>query len=179
MEGKRVKESLVIKSALIIPPDANNVGTIFGGKVMSYIDDVAALSARRHCRMIVVTASTDSVDFLRPLNVGQAIHLEAFVSWTNNTSMEVFVKVMGEDLWTGERFVGATAFLTFVALDNGKPHPVPPVIPESEQEKELFDTAPERSRLRRERRHLSRNFAEKFGMVNPWGEYSNCKSSPE
>ena len=172
MDGKRARESLVVKSALISPPDANNLGTIFGGKVMSYIDDVAALSARRHCRMIVVTASTDSVDFLRPLKVGQAIHLEAFVTWTNNTSMEVFVKIMGEDLWTGERFVGATAFLTFVALDkDGKPHPVPPVIPETEQEKKLFDTAPERSILRSERRHRSRNFAEKFGMVTPWGEF--------
>jgi len=171
MEGKRIKESLAIKSAIISPPDANNLGTIFGGKVMSYIDDIAGLSAMRHSRMVVVTASTDSVDFLRPLVVGQAIHLESFVTWTHNTSMEVFVKVMGEDLRTGERFVGATAFLTFVAIDkDGKLHPVPPVIPESEQEKKLFDTAPERSRLRRERRTLSKNFAEKFGMLNPWSQ---------
>jgi acyl-CoA hydrolase len=169
MEGKRVKESLAIKSAIISPPDTNNIGTIFGGKVMSYIDDIAGLSAMRHSRMVVVTASTDSVDFLRPLKVGQAIHLESFVTWTNNTSMEVFIKVIGEDLKTGERFVGATAFLTFVALDNeGKPHPVPPVIPESEHEKKLFDTAPERSRLRKERRHLSKAFAEKFGLLTPW-----------
>jgi acyl-CoA hydrolase len=169
MEGKRVKESLAIKSAIISPPDANNIGTIFGGKVMSYIDDIAGLSAMRHSQMVVVTASTDSVDFIRPLKVGQAIHVESFVTWTNNTSMEVFIKVIGEDLKTGERFVGATSFLTFVALDNeGKPHPVPPVIPESESEKKLFDTAPERSRLRRERRHLSKGFAEKFGLLTPW-----------
>ena len=169
MEPKRVKESLAIKSAIISPPDANNLGTIFGGKVMSYIDDIAGLSAMRHSKMIVVTASTDSVDFLRPLRVGQAIHLESFVTWTHNTSMEVFVKVMGEDLQTGERFVGATAFLTFVALDNkGNPHPVPPVIPESEHEKKLFDTAPERSMLRKERRHRSKGFAEKFGLLTPW-----------
>jgi acyl-CoA hydrolase len=169
MEGKRVKESLVIKSAIISPPDANNIGTIFGGKVMSYIDDVAGLSAMRHSRMVVVTASTDSVDFLLPLKIGQAINLESFVTWTNNTSMEVFVKVMGEDLKTGERFVSSTAFLTLVALDDeGKPHPVPPVIPESEYEKKLFDTAPERSRLRKERRSRSKDFAEKFGMLNPW-----------
>jgi acyl-CoA hydrolase len=169
MEGKRVKESLAIKSAIISPPDANNIGTIFGGKVMSYIDDIAGLSAMRHSRMIVVTASTDSVDFLRPLRVGQAIHMESFVTWTHNTSMEVFIKVMGEDLKTGERFVGATAFLTFVAIDDqGKPHPVPPVIPESEHEKKLFDTAPERSMLRKERRHRSKDFAEKFGLLTPW-----------
>ena len=170
MKGKRIKESLAIKSAIISPPDANNLGTIFGGKVMAYIDDIAGLSAMRHSRMIVVTASTDSVDFLRPLKAGQAIHLESFVTWTHNTSMEVFVKVMGEDLQTGERFVGATAFLTFVALDNeGNPHPVPPVIPESEHEKKLFNTASERSRLRKERRQRSKAFAEKFGLLTPWG----------
>lgn len=169
MEGKRVKESLAIKSAIISPPDANNLGTIFGGKVMAYIDDIAGLSAMRHSGMIVVTASTDSVDFIRPLRVGQAIHLESFVTWTHNTSMEVFVKVMGEDLQTGKRFVGATAFLTFVALDDkGKPHPVLPVIPESEHEKKLHETAPERSSLRWERRTRSKKFAEKFGLLTPW-----------
>jgi len=169
MEGKRVKESLAIKSVIISPPDANNLVTIFGGKVMAYIDDIAGLSAMRHSGRAVVTASTDSVDFLRPLKVGQAIHVESFVTWTHNTSMEVFVKVIGEDLKSGERFVGATAFLTFVALDDeGKLHPVPPVIPESEYEKKLFDTAPERSMLRKERRHRSKNFAENFGLLNPW-----------
>jgi acyl-CoA hydrolase len=82
--------------------------------------------------------------------------------------MEVFEKVMGEDLWTGERFVGATAFLIFVTPDNdGKPHPIPPMTPESDQEKELFDTAPERNRLRKKRIHLSKNFAGKFGMLTP------------
>jgi len=169
MEAKRVKESLVIKSAIVSPPDANNMGKIFGGKVMAYIDDVAGLSAMKHSRMVVVTASTDSVDFLRPISVGQAIHLESFVTWTHNTSMEVFVKVIGEDLKTGERFVGATAFLTFVALDNeGVPHPVPPVVPESEHEKRLFDTALERSKLRKERRNRSRNFANQYGLLAPW-----------
>jgi acyl-CoA hydrolase len=169
MEGKRVRESLAVKSSIIKPPDTNNIGTIFGGTVMSYIDDIAGLSAMRHCGMTVVTASTDSVDFLRPLKVGQAIHLESFVTWTHNTSMEVFVKILGEDLRSGERFVGATAFLTFIALDkDGKPHPVPPVVPESEYEKRLFETAPERSILRKERRSRSKTLAEKFGMVSPW-----------
>jgi acyl-CoA hydrolase len=169
MEGKRVKDSLAFKSAIISPPDANNIGTIFGGKVMAYIDDMAGLSAMRHSRMTVVTASTDSVDFLRPLSVGHAIHLESFVSWTNNTSMEVFVKVIGEDLKTGDRFVTATAFLTMVAIDSeGRPRPVPPVIPESEYEKKLFETGPERSLSRKERRQNSKAFADKFGLMPPW-----------
>ncbi len=165
MEAKKASESFVTKTTLILPPDTNNHGTIFGGKTMSHIDEVAALSAMRHARMSVVTASTDSVDFLHPIKSGQAICVEAFVTWTRHTSMEVFVKVLGENLFTGERITCTTAFLTFVAIgSDGKPHTVPPVIPESDIEKSLFDSAPERARLRRERREHSKIFAEEFGI---------------
>jgi acyl-CoA hydrolase len=165
MEPKKAKESFVSKTSLILPPDTNNHGTIFGGKTMSHIDEVAGLSAIRHARMNVVTASTDSVDFLQPIKRGQAICVEAFVTWTSHTSMEVFVKVLGENLYTGEKLLCTTAFLTFVAIgDDGRPHPVPPVIPESDIEKRLFETAPERARHRKERREKSKRFAEEFGI---------------
>ena len=132
---------------------------------MSHIDEVAGLSAMRHARMTVVTASTDSVDFLQPIKSGQAICAEAFVTWTHNTSMEVFVKVLGENLFTGEQITCTTAFLTFVAIGgDGRPHPVPPVIPESDIEKRLYETAPERARLRKERREKSKRLAEEFGI---------------
>ncbi len=169
METKTVNGSRAVKSAIVLPPDTNNLGTIFGGKVMAYIDDIAALSAIRHARLPVVTASTDSVDFLHPIKSDQSVCLESFVTWTHNTSMEVFVKVVGENLMTGERIVCATSFLTFVALDNqGKPNPVPPIIPETEFEKKLFKTAPERAKLRKERRKRSKLFAEEYGVSKPW-----------
>ena len=165
MEAKKARESFATKTSIILPPDTNNHGTIFGGKTMSHIDEVAGLSAMRHARMSVVTASTDSVDFLHPIKRGQAICVEAFVTWTNNTSMEVFVKVLGENLYTGEQLTCTTAFLTFVALgSDGKPHPVPPVIPESGVEKRLHETAPERAKLRRERRDRAKKFAQEFGI---------------
>ena len=165
MDAKKASESFVTKTSIILPPDTNNHGTIFGGKTMSHIDEVAALSAMRHARMSVVTASTDSVDFLHPIKSGQAICVEAFVTWTRNTSMEVFVKVIGENLFTGERITCTTAFLTFVAIgSDGKPSAVPDVIPESEVEKNLFETAPERAQHRRERRERSKSFAEEFGI---------------
>ena len=168
MKAKKMRESLAMKSAVILPPDTNNMGTIFGGRVLAYIDDIGGLSAMRHSRMQVVTASTDSVDFLHPIKTDQLISLESFVTWTHHTSMEVFVKVVGENIMTGERTLGATAFLTFVALDNeGRPHPVPAVIPETEFEKRLYDTAPERARLRRERRNRSKQFSEEFGLSKP------------
>lgn len=115
--------------------------------------------------MNVVTASTDSVDFLYPIKKGQAICVEAFVTWTRKTSMEIFVKVLGENLFTGEQLTCTTAFLTFVALGtDGKPHAVPPVIPETEIEKRLHETAPERAKLRRERRDRAKKFAKEFGI---------------
>jgi len=164
MKQKPTSESRAVKTALVLPPDTNNLGTIFGGKVMAYIDDMAGLSAMRHSRMTVVTASTDSVDFLHPIRSDHAICLESFVTWTHKTSMEVFVKVVGEDLRTGERTVCATAFLTSVALDDqGIPHPVPGVIPETELEKRLYDSAPERARIRNNRRKESQKLAKDFG----------------
>jgi len=138
-------------------------------KVMAYIDDIGGLSALRHARTSVVTASTDSVDFLHPIQTDQSICLESFVTWTRNTSMEVFVKVIGENLRTGERIVCATSFLTFVALDDqGKPHPVPAVIPETEMEKKLYDSAPDRAKHRMERRKQSKLLAQEFGVAKPW-----------
>ncbi len=167
MEAKKIRESRAVKSVIISPPDANNLGTMFGGKVMSLIDEIAGLSAMRHARSPVVTASTDSVDFLHPIKIGHAICLESFVTWTHNTSMEVFVKIVGEDLLTGDRTVCATAFLTLVALDkNGNQKLIPPVIPETDYEKKLNETAPHRAEQRQERRCHSKEFAAEFGLIS-------------
>jgi acyl-CoA hydrolase len=137
---------------IVFPSDTNTHGTIFGGKVMHYIDAIAAIAATRHARKSVVTASMDSLDFLAPIKLGETVNLEAFVTWTHRSSMEVYVTVKAENLLTGEQRTTSTAFLTFVALDeNGKPTPVPPVIPESEEERRLHAGAPERYRARMER----------------------------
>ncbi len=162
--AKTCKESLTIKAALVLPPDTNNYGTMFGGKVMSNIDDIAAIAATRHARASVVTASTDSVDFLHPIRTGETVCLEAFATWADRTSVEVFVKVISENMLTGERTVCATSFLTFVAIDvNGEKQIVPAVIPETELEKDLFAGASERARARLEKREKSKALAKKFG----------------
>ena len=169
MEPKTASQSRAIKAAIVLPPDTNSHGTIFGGRVMAYMDDVAAISAMRHARRPVVTGSSDSVDFLHPISEGQSVCLESFVTWTHRTSMEVFVRVVGEDLLSGERTVCVTAFLTFVAVDaQGRPQPVPGVIPETDMEKELHEGAPARARIRKERRARARMFAERFGAAKPW-----------
>src|SRR5690625_7794042 len=109
---------------------------------MEHEDDVAAIAAYRHARESVVTATTYSVDFLHPVKSGDSICVEAFVTWTHQTSMEVFIKAVTEDLLSGERKVCATAFLTFVAIDgNGRPITVHAVYPETKQEMMLHADA--------------------------------------
>ena len=88
---------------LVLHPDSNALGTMFGEQVMSYIDDIVSISAFRHLRQQVVTSSTDSVELLYPINVGDMICLESFVTWTHKTSMEVYVNIIGGNLKTGER----------------------------------------------------------------------------
>lgn len=162
--AKPASSSYTIKASIVLPPDTNHHGTIFGGKLMAYIDDVATIAATRHARRPVVTASTDSVDFLHPVKKGDAVCLSAFVTWTHKTSMEVFVRVVTEDLLSGERKVCATSFLTFVALgDDGRPTEVPAIIPETLEEQRLFETAAERKEARKIRRQESKLFADFLG----------------
>lgn len=165
MKSKKVSESRTLKAMLVLPPDSNALGTMFGGQVMHYIDDIASISAFRHARKQVVTASTDSVDFLYPINVGQMISMESFVSWTHKTSMEIYVSVVSEDLKTGARRICASSFLTFVAIDeNGNTLEVPQVIPETDFEKALHESAPERFERRMERKRHAKALAESFPL---------------
>jgi len=154
VEGqKRSSDSRTIMTQLIFPLDTNHYDTMFGGKLMEYMDKVAAIAAMRHARTRVVTASTDSLDFLAPIRVGEVIEVEAFVSWTHRSSMEIYVSVTAENLYAGTRAVTVTAFFTFVALgEDGKPCPVPSVLPESELELQLFASAPDRHQLRKNRK---------------------------
>lgn len=172
MDGKRSRESRVVKTSRVFPTHTNNHDTLFGGLLMSYIDDVASISAARHSRRECVTASTDSVDFLRPITPGDSVCLESVVCWTGHSSMEVFVKIVAENLKTGERRVAATSFITFVALDDKKrPVPVPPLIPETEEEKKLYATAERRLKARREHREASRELAETLTVKRSWEKY--------
>lgn len=163
MKNKPCSHSKTVKTAQIFPPEANAYDTMFGGKLMAHIDDVAAIAAVRHARKPAVTASTDSVDFLAPVKVGDTINVEGFVTYVHRTSMEVFIKVEKEELLTGERTVCATAFLTFVALgENGRPVEVAGVYPENEVEQMLYAGAEQRMERRLQRKVESKKMAEFF-----------------
>jgi Thioesterase superfamily. len=158
-----MKDTKAVKTALVFPQDTNMHGTLFGGRLLAYIDDIAGISALKTSRSPVVTASIDSVDFIRPIRAGDAVTLEAMVTWTGRTSMEVLVKVTTEHLMTGERSIAAISFLTFVALDdNGKPKPVPKVVPETDLEKWLHKTGKERAKNRIDRKERSKELVQFF-----------------
>jgi acyl-CoA hydrolase len=134
---------------LVLPNDANPLGTILGGKVMHLIDIAAAIAAQRHCRRPVVTASIDRVDFLHPIRVGQLIILKASVNHAAHTSMEVGVRVESEDPQTGDRLHTASAYATFVALGpSGRPTQVPPLRLRTEEDRRRFDEASVRRETR-------------------------------
>lgn len=158
-----MKETKVTKTSLVLPPDTNSHRTLFGGKLLSYIDDIASISALKLCRKPVVTASIDSVDFIQPIREGDAVTLEAMVTWTGQTSMEILVKITTEDLMTGEKVLAALSFLTFVALDDkGKPTIVPKVVPETDKEKWLNSGGEQRAKYRKMRRAQSKELIEFF-----------------
>ncbi|WP_102716148.1 acyl-CoA thioesterase [Paenibacillus castaneae] len=168
-DSKFVKETRCFKISRVFPTDVNNHDTLFGGKLMSYIDDIASISASKLCRATAVTASTDSVDFLYPIRPTDSVSLESFVTWTGKSSMEVFVKVVREDLRTGERKIAATSFLTFVGMDESNQKvPAPQIIPETEEEQKLFETASIRTHMRKHRREESKKFADFLLTKYPW-----------
>lgn len=149
MHGKPVRESISEYSELALPNDLNGLGNILGGKVMHLVDLAAAMAGMRHARRPIVTAALDSMRFLHPVKVGQLIVLRASVNRVFHTSMEIGVKVETETLLTGAKLHTCSAYLTFVALgENGKPAAIPPVIPETEEEKRRYREAGERREYR-------------------------------
>jgi acyl-CoA hydrolase len=152
--GKPVDVSRSEMVEAVLPNDANSLGTMLGGRVMHYIDIAGALAAHRHANSHVVTASVDYLDFRFPIRVGEFIVLKSSVNRVFHSSMEVGVKVFSENVLTGERKHTSSAYLTFVAIDlKGKPHAVPPLIVESEDDRRRYREAGERRRLRLATRH--------------------------
>ena len=136
-----------------MPQHANNLGHVFGGVILSMLDRVAAVAAIRHARQNCVTVSVDRVDFREPIRLGDLVVMRASVNYVGRTSMEVGVRVEAENLMTGERRHTNSCYVTFVAIDkNHRPVRIPPVEPETEDEKRRYLAAQERRRRRLEER---------------------------
>src|SRR5437870_4484397 len=159
--SKAVKESQHETSELMMPGDANNLGHVFGGVIMSMMDKCAAISAFRHCRSPVVTASIDRVDFREPIHLGDLVVMKSSVNFVGRTSMEVGVRVEAEELMTGRRRHTNSCYLTFVAVDKqGRPIEVPELRPETEHEVRRHMAAHERRRRRLEERQAEERVKE-------------------
>jgi len=146
---KHPEESMVRMTELVLPNDTNTLNNLMGGRLMHWMDIVSAISAQKHSNRIVVTASVDNVSFREPIALGNVVTLEAKVTRAFNSSMEVSIKVWSEDIPTGKCFASNSAFFTFVAVDqSGRPIDVPEVVPQTDEEKELYAGALRRRQLR-------------------------------
>jgi acyl-CoA hydrolase len=147
--SKPVRESQHETSELMMPHHANNLGHVFGGVMLSMMDKTAAVAAFRHCRMNVVTASIDRVDFREPIHVGDLVVMKASVNFVGRTSMEVGVRVEAEELLSGRRRHTNSCYLTFVAVDrNGRPIEIPGIVAETPDEVRRSQAAEQRRHLR-------------------------------
>src|SRR5947208_4430177 len=149
MVVKKPSDSLTMMTEIVLPNDTNVFGNLMGGRLMYWMDIAAAIAAQRHCNAPVVTASVDNISFENPIRLGNTVHIEAKVSRSFNTSMEVHLNVHGEDFTQRHKYKSNEAYYTFVALDpNRKPMIVPQLNPETEEEKRLFEGALRRRQLR-------------------------------
>ncbi len=148
MQPKTPKESRTVITDIVLPSETNPIGNMFGGELLARMDRAASISARRHSRRIVVTASVNHVAFNKMIPLGSVVTVEAHVSRAFKSSMEIYMDVWIEDRESGMRSKANEAIYTFVAVDEmGSPVPVPDLTPETEQERERYDAALRRRQL--------------------------------
>ncbi|MBK1438793.1 acyl-CoA thioesterase [Parapedobacter sp. ISTM3] len=149
MTQKFARESYTIMNELVLPNDTNTLNNLMGGRLLHWMDIAAAISAQKHCNRIVVTASVDNVSFKHPVKLGDVISIEAKVTRAFNTSVEVRLVVSAQNIPSGTKILSNEAFYTFVAIDqNGRTITVPQLIPETDEEKKLYNEALQRRELR-------------------------------
>jgi acyl-CoA hydrolase len=168
LPARTPSESRHETSEMMMPHDANVLGHVFGGVILSMMDKAAAVAAFRHARAACVTVSIDRVDFREPIHVGDLVVMKASVNFVGRTSMEIGVRVEAEELTTGRRRHTNSCYLTFVAVDrNGRPIEVPPLRPEMPDEVRRYEAARERRRRRLEERHAEQGLPPEPASVPP------------
>jgi acyl-CoA hydrolase len=147
-QNKKASETLAISTEIVLPNDTNTLGNLMGGRLLHWMDVIAAVSAHRLCKRVSVTASVNNVSFNRPILLGDIVTLKAKVSRSFNSSMEIFIDVFVEDRTTAAQIKCNEAIYTFVAVDQmGNTIPVPEVIPETDEELERYEGALRRRQL--------------------------------
>lgn len=149
VKTKKVSDSQVTMTEMVLPNDTNTLNNLMGGRLMHMMDIAAAIAAQRHSNRVVVTASVDNISFVEPIALGEVLTIQAQVTRAFNSSMEVYIQVFAEYIPTGNKRLTNKAFMTFVAVDqSGNTIAVPEAIPETTEEQELFEGALRRRQLR-------------------------------
>lgn len=150
MQAKRIEDSCVTLSHMMGPQDANGLGNVHGGVIMKFADEAGGLVALRHAQCPAVTVAVDSMRFMHPIHIGNFVEFKAELSYVGNTSMEVRVEVWRENPITGERIMSNTAYYVYVAItEEGRPKRVPPLIYETDEQKQRAEHAKERQAFRK------------------------------
>jgi len=146
---KYPRESLVSMTELVLPNDTNTLNNLMGGRLMHWMDIVSAIAGQKHSNSTVVTASVDNISFRSPIQLGNVVTLKAKVTRAFNSSIEIRIDVEAENIPEGKKVASNTAYFTFVAVDkDGRPVEVPEIVPENDEEQELYDGALRRRQLR-------------------------------
>lgn len=149
MEEKYVADSLTVMNEIVLPNDTNTFGNLMGGRLMYWMDIAAGIVACKHSNAPCMTASVDNLSFKNPIKLGNVVRIEAKVTRAFNTSMEIHLKVWGEDAIHQYQYESNEAYFTFVALDpNNKPRPVPQLVPQTPEEQAMFEGALRRRQVR-------------------------------
>lgn len=149
MQKKSPSQSVTEIERLVLPADTNIFNALYGGRLMEWIDNVASIVAIKHARRRAVTGSIDSLFFLSPIQLGDIVRMKGWVNHTTKSTMEIEVDVFSQEGLTGTTSFTTKAFLTYVAVDqSGRPTDIPPLKPETEDEKRRFVEGEERSRAR-------------------------------
>lgn len=157
MDAIKCNDTLAVAIHRVRNSDLNEHGTVYGGRTLELIDGQASVAAMRVARTTVATVAMDDIQFLRPFDLQDSMCMEAYVTGFGKRSIEVFTKVIGEHLMTGERFLGFYCFMTFVILD-----------PETEEQKTLMATYSQRVKQRQIQRQKQQEFLPHISISKPW-----------
>ncbi len=165
----KCRDTIAIQTHRIMPFHTNTFGNLFGGQLLHWLDNAASISQTRLTNTLSMTASIDNMNFLRPLPEDNSVCIESFVSGVGNTSVEVFAKIIGEDLLTGERYIAATSFLTFVVLpEDRETFVMPQIVPESDEEKFICSGYEGRRKERMVQRQMDKEMQSHLTLTEPW-----------
>ncbi|GGC96884.1 acyl-CoA thioesterase [Enterococcus wangshanyuanii] len=164
----KCSETRAVQTHIITYPYLNFHKTLFGGQLMAWLDETAGIAAVRVSRSAIVTASVDHLDFLAPLKANHSVCIDAYVSGVGTRSMEIFAKVIGEDLFTGERYLAGTCFMTFV-VPKGADLPER-IEPQTEEERFICQGYETRKAVRQAKRQESIDLAKNIDLDIPWND---------